>query len=271
MFEEVIELIGEEEGQTSIILAGVHGNEKCGVEAFKEIIPNLKIAKGSVLFIYGNPKAIESNQRFVEANLNRMFRDDDLLSGVEKKTYEYGRANFLKKYFNQAGALLDIHASFTPKSKSFIICEEGAEKIASYLPFNLVVSGFYDLEPGGTDWYMKANGKIGICVECGYLGDSESSRIAKESVFAFLKICGHLPNDLSPQEQSHIHMNYLYKTKTNNFTLSKAFDDFEEVSKGQVVGMDGKREVIIKDDGIILFARNRKQVNDEAFLLGKKI
>jgi len=271
MFEEVVELVGKEEGQTSVVLAGVHGNEKCGVEAFEKILSNLQIEKGRVLFIYGNPKAIESNQRFIEANLNRMFRDEGLLSGVEKKTYEYGRANYLKKYFDQADALLDVHASFTPQSKPFVICEENARAIASYLPFDLVVSGFYELEPGGTDYYMNANGKVGVCIEYGYLGDNKSTRVAEESIIAFLKIRGHLTNDLLPKEQAHVQMNYLYKTKTDNFTLSRIFDDFEEVPKGQVVGMDGETEVKTEDEGIILFTRNLQQVGGEAFLLGKKV
>ena len=269
MFEEIIEINGKEKGPTSIILAGVHGNEKCGVEAFQKIIPNLEIEKGTVLFGYGNPRAIETNQRFTGANLNRMFKNDDSLSLADKNSYEYKRAQFLKTYLNQSDALLDIHASTNPKSKPFVICETNAKGIVEYLPVERVVSGFDQIEPGGTDYYMNSIGKIGICIECGFLGDPQSEQIAEESIYAFLKARGHLTNDLIPQEQSYIRMFDLYKTKTNKFILAKLFDDFEGISKGQVIGVDGNQEVKTKKTAVILFARNREKVGEEAFLLGK--
>lgn len=270
MFEEIIQLIGKENGSTSITLVGVHGDEKCGVEALRKVLSSLEIERGRVLFGYGNPRAIEANQRFIDANLNRMFKTDNSLSKSEKQSYEYERAQFLKSYLNQADALLDIHASRTPNSKPFIICEANAKEIVNYLPVNLIVSGFDKVQPGGADYYMNSMDKIGICIECGYFGDSQSTQIAEEAVFAFLKTRGHIQNDLKPKKQSYILMSDLYKTKTNNFALSKPFDDFEEVSSGQVIGIDGGEEVRVEKEGVILFARNRKQISDEAFLFGEK-
>ena len=270
MLEEITQITGKEKGPTSIILAGIHGDEKCGVDALKRTLLNLKIERGRVLFGYGNPRAIEANKRFVEANLNRMFKNDGLLSKNDMESYEYKRAQFLKSYLNQADALLDIHASFTPNSKPFVICEENAKGVIEYLPVDLIVSGFDKVEPGGTDYYMNSIGKIGICIECGYLGNPESTEIAQKGILAFLKARGHILNDVVAKKQSYIRMYDLYSTKTNNFTLSKTFYDFEEISKDQIVGIDGKKEIKTEKDSIILFARNREQIGEEAFLLGEK-
>ncbi len=270
MFENITELIGIENGPTSIILAGVHGNETCGVEALRKILSSLQIEKGHVLFGYGNPHAIETNQRFTETNLNRMFKSEEMLSNKEKTSYEYGRAQFLKKYLNQADALLDIHASTTPGSKPFIICEANADEISKYLPVDIIVSGFDKVEPGGTDYYMNSIGKIGICIECGYLDDPQTVQVAEEAVIAFLKACGHISNDLTPKKQSYICMYDIYLTKTEKFTLSKPFDDFETIERDQVIGTDGDEEVRSLDDSVILFAQNSERIGDEAYLLGKK-
>ncbi len=270
MFKEIIQLTGKEEGPTSIILSGVHGDERCGVEAFRKMLPDLTIERGCVLFCYGNPRAIEANKRYTENNLNRMFKSDDLLTIEEKESYEYQRAQFLKTYFCKAEALLDIHASHTPDSKPFVICEKNAKEIATYLPVNLVVSGFDQIQPGGSDYYMNNIGGIGICIECGYFDSSESTRLAEESILAFLKARGHIANDLVSQRQSYIQIYDLYLTRTNSFMLSKPFDDFEEIAEEQVVGVDGEKEVKAKKEGVILFARNRNKVGDEAFLLGEK-
>lgn len=61
----------------------------------------------------------------------------------------------------------------------------------------------------------------------------------------------------------------MYKTKTDNFTLSKNFADFEELASNQVIGMDGNE--IIKSDrvSVILFARDRNHHGAEAFVLGE--
>ncbi len=270
MFEEITQLTGKEKGSTSIILAGIHGDEKCGVEALRKILPNLEIERGRILFGYGNPRAIEAHQRFTEANLNRMFKSDDVLSKNEKGSYEYKRAQFLKNYLNLADALFDIHASSIPETKPFVICEENAKGIVEYLPVDLVVSGFDKVEPGGTDYYMNSIGKIGICVECGYLGNPKSAQIAEESIFAFLKARRHITSDITPRIQSYVRIYKKYHTKTDKFTLSKPFENFEVVEEDQLIGIDGEEEIKATKQSLILFAHNCKKIGGEAFLLGEK-
>lgn len=266
--EKIFEILGEEKGPTSIILAGTHGDEVCGVETFEKILPSLKIEKGKVLFGFGNPLAIEKKKRFVEANLNRVFKDDRLLSEKEKASYEYRRAQFLKQYLKQADALLDVHASFVAESEAFIICEPHSLKIAEYLPFETVLSGLDELQPGGTDYYMNKIGGFGICVECGFLGDPLSVQRAEKSVFSFLTARGHISGNIELYQKTEILRAYkLYFTKTNKFRLAKPFKDFEKIEAGQVIGIDGEEEIRAPKDSVILFARDRNQSNDEAFLL----
>ena len=268
--EDFVQLVGDKEGPVSVIIAGVHGDEKCGVIALGKLLPGLRIERGRVWFGYGNIGAIKANKRFVSCNLNRMFKNSNLFSGEEKKSYEYKRAQFIKKYLDCADALLDVHASFTPNSKPFVICEKNAKEIVKYLPVSLVVSGFDKVEPGSTDGYMNDIGKIGICMECGYLGDVKAVKMARRGILSFLQARGHLKKKVKPRKQTHVCVYYLYKTKTNKFTLAKAFKDFEKIAKGQIIGIDGNKEVRAKKSSIILFARNRKLANDEAFLLGEE-
>lgn len=138
MLEEIIKISGREKGTTSVVLVGVHGDERCGVEALEKILPRLEIERGTVLFGYGNPRAIEENKRFIEANLNRMFNSNEQLTTDNKQSYEYSRAQFLKKYLNQANALLDIHASSIPKSRAFVICEANAAEVVTFFPIDLM-------------------------------------------------------------------------------------------------------------------------------------
>lgn len=269
--KDVIIKKGKNPGPISVILAGVHGNEKCGVNAFNKMLPKLEIGNGIVYFIYANPQAIKDDVRYIDSNLNRLFRDEKLLTQEEKRSYEYQRMLFIKKYLDEAHALLDIHASNNPKSKAFIICEENALPIASQLSIKTITTGFDTLEPGGTDGYMYQNNKIGMCVECGYSKDPSSDKIAEKSILEFLSAQGHTQKiDMKKQEKEVFHMNFLYHTKTHNFKLNKSFDDFEKIKKGQIIGTDGDREILSPIDGIILFAHNRDTIGAEAFLCGVK-
>lgn len=268
MYEDVIELVGKENGPTSMILVGVHGNERCGIDAITELLPSLEIQKGKVLIAHGNPEAIERNVRYTEANLNRVFKSDEMLSEREKDSYEYSRAQFLKNYLDQADCLLDIHASLTPNSQRFVICEENAQNITKYLPVSLVVSGFDEVEPGGTDYYMNQQSKIGICVECGYFDDAFSKEVAKESILSFLIACGNVAGTTKEYPQAKIVIKGLYSTRSN-FVLAQQFQDFEQVNEDEVIGRDGAEEIKMPMNGVILFARNRECSNEEAFLYGQ--
>lgn len=268
MCSEVITISGNRPGPISIILAGVHGDEVCGIEAFKHILSNLKIDSGSVMFVYGNPRAIEQGVRFTEANLNRLFRDDKDLTEFQRASYEYARAQELKGYLDRAEVLLDLHASYTPTSTSFVICDDPRNPILQYLPQNLLVTGLSTIVPGGSDYYMIKQGKVGICVECGYLSDPESTQIAIKTMFAFFCARNHTLNKVSLYPKKTIVAKSLYKTKTSKFILSKPFADFEQVKPGQTIGLDGAEEVVVSEEGVILFARNCNRQDEEAFVFG---
>lgn len=267
--QEVIEILGKRTGPSSVIFAGVHGNEVCGVELFNKILPQIEIDAGRVVFVYANPRAIEANVRFTEANLNRMFKPDNMLSDKERGSYEYARAQFLKPYLHQADALLDIHASTVKDSRPFVICEPISHSIVQYLPFDTVISGFDTLEPGGTDYYMNSLGKPGICIECGYFRDPKSTQAAELGAIAFLKALGHLPNDLEPQAQTHMKMYQAYLTKTDKFTLCREFANFEVLPANTEIGTDGNELLSTERESFILFAHDRDIIGAEAFLLGE--
>jgi predicted deacylase len=268
MTDNITQITGIEPGPTSMILVGTHGDEQCGVRALEKILPTFQIQRGTVMFGFGNPRAITFGVRRTDADLNRMFQDEDNYSDEERASYEYLRALELKPFLNRAEVLLDVHASTVPDSRAFVICESNAQEIAKCLPVKTVVSGFDEVEPGGTDYYMNRMGKIGICIECGYTGDSRSVEIAEEGIYAFLTVRGHISGDVESREQLSIKMFEKYYTQSDYFVLAKSFDNFEFVEAGQLIGLDGVTEIRAPRRCVILFARNRQRAGDEAFLLG---
>jgi len=253
-------------GPIITIMAGTHGDEICGVKAFKKVIPNLKLKKGKIYFILGNLKAIKLNQRQYQTNLNRLYKDDSLIDLKTKQTYEYKRSREIMPYLNDSIALLDIHSAMDKDSIPFAICEKPFFKIAEQLPVKIISSGFTKMEPGGSEGYMFQNNKIGVCIECGNHISDLSDQNAIDAIYTFIANFNMIDKP-APQK---VNVDFIYKTKIN-FKPINYFKDFEPIKKGNIIGYDGSKKVIAKSNGFILFVVSRRTSNKEAFLLGKYI
>ncbi len=269
--KNIITIQGSLPGKTLTIVAGIHGNEICGIKAFEELIPKLKINAGKVNFVYGNVKAIEKNKRQIDVNLNRIFKPEKGLSKKEKESYEYQRAKELKKIFNQSDALLDIHSSRNKKSIPFAIVAAKNFSLAKKMPFKIISSNWDKIEPGGTDDYMNRQNKINICAECGYNLDLKSILMAKKIILIFLQLMGNITPTikLPDYKQKSIKAYSVYQNKNKHFRLAKKFKDFEKIKKNTLIGFDGKEKIYCHNDSYIIFARNCKNINEDAFVLGK--
>lgn len=272
MKKNIIKQVGKKRGKTLTILAGVHGNEKAGVMAINKIINNIQhsvinIREGTVYFIYANPKAIEKNLRYIDKNLNRCF-----IKNLKGNNYEILRAKEIMKILDKSDAVLDLHASNNPKATPFIICEKNAYNLAKNFNFKILSSGWDTVEPGGTDGYMYKQGKIGICLECGSLVESEKNKnLAYNSILQFLsyfniikKISGKISN---PKKYVQV-KNLVYK-KTKDFAFVKEFADFEILKKNSLFATDGNIKYIAKNNECIIFPHADTDIGDEAFILGE--
>jgi len=174
-------------------------------------------------------------------------------------------------YLDKATALLDIHSSMTPGSIPFVICENNGVGIASYLPGDLIVTGFDTVSPGGTDEYMNRHNRIGICIECGQHLDPHASTVAVSAIHAFLARRGHTMRTFPQIHKQRIKVFEMYRTKTDVFEHLYRWNDFAAVPKGAIIGIDGTEEIRAPKDSFILFARDRSQVGTEAFLLAESV
>lgn len=259
-------------GPNIVIMAGVHGDESCGVFAVHEAMSRYTIMRGRVTWIIGSPKAVNNSRREYETNLNRMFRDDLLLSDFEKQTYEYVRSRELMPILAEADALLDIHSSTTLDTVPFVICEPHSYQVVQSLPVGVVVSGIDLLHPTGTDAYVNQMGGRGICIECGSHNDPRAVTVAKEAIYEFLSVFGVIESREEGEQcvKRYIKADQIYKSKSE-FTLAKNFPEFAHINQGEVVGYDGGREVYADKPGVILFPQNCTEQGQEAFVFGEEV
>jgi succinylglutamate desuccinylase len=93
-----------------MIVAGIHGNEKAGIEAAEYLKENIEIEKGTLIIIpKANILACEENVRCFppEINLNRVYPGNPQGNSVEKLAYEI--FSLMKRY--DIGLLVDLHES----------------------------------------------------------------------------------------------------------------------------------------------------------------
>ena len=135
-----------------VFSAGIHGNETGPIEVLNQLIADIAsghlIPETDCLFILGNPEAMRIEDRFIDTNLNRLFK-----SGlqVDNKDLESRRAHLI----------MDVTRAFLKNAKSSIhydlhtaIRSSFYEKFAVYpylpartcSPEQLELMGFSDIE-----------------------------------------------------------------------------------------------------------------------------
>lgn len=257
-------------GKTVAIFGGVHGNEVVGVEVVRKLAETLVLARGTVHLVEANPEAVRRGVRLVEKNLNRCF-----VRGIESGLVEEKRAQELMDLLDTCDVLIDIHASNTPGSPPFVICENEAMDLAALLDFGIVSSGWDAIEPGAADGYMHGKGKPALCLECGYAGDANAHQaLAEESV---MRVLAHLEMvdaprpDASSAPRRHIEVYEAAIRRNESFFFAKEYADFEALKPGEVFATDGDAIYRAKEGDCIIFARPNAAIGAEAFIRGRDL
>ncbi|TKB45634.1 succinylglutamate desuccinylase [Thalassotalea mangrovi] len=108
------EPVDMETNRDIVLSCGVHGNETAPIEIcqqlIKELLQGTLTLKQRVLFLFGNPPAINLGSRFVEENLNRLFSgahsDDIGLANQERKRAK-ALEDYVREFFDQGGSIAD--------------------------------------------------------------------------------------------------------------------------------------------------------------------
>lgn len=256
------------DGPTVAIFAGVHGNEKAGVFAMQNLLPNLNILKGKLYVVFANPPAIEADVRMINKNLNRCF-----YWGNEGRSPEDVRARELMNILDECDSLLDLHMFYDPGGVPFVICEDNALDIAQLFDVKVISTNWTEVEPGGTDGYMFSKGKVGICVECGPIARAkEFTTFAENTVFQYLKYYGMVDANVrfSTSKKRGVRAMKAVNKTSKNFVLSPGLSNFERLKPGQLLAKDGDKSYLAGNDECIIFPHYAARVDEEAYIIGKE-
>ena len=165
-----------------VVTVMIHGNEVGPLEGLLDIMDALQSGKlsysGKFLCVIGNPEAAQSNQRFIDKDLNRVFEDG--LS--EQQLHEVQRAQEIMPLLQRADLYIDFHQTILDSMQPFYICPFNQESwywMRVMGGAKVWVTRHPQRGGGGlkcADEYVRQRGKASIALELGALGFSAKAR-----------------------------------------------------------------------------------------------
>jgi succinylglutamate desuccinylase len=250
-----------------LLSVGVHGDETGPIEMVAHTVEALSRAprelKVDLMLCVGSIDAIAVGKRFIDADLNRMFRLD---RGDLAGTFEAGRADTLiaatRAFFDGAGPQrwhLDLHtairASRYPQFAIVpeLIPETPRKQLIAWLGQGAIEAVIMNPKSAGTYsyWTAEQHGAAASTVELGRigtLGQNDLSQFAAMSAALHALLRGEpAPDGAQP---------LVFNTAQSITKLSDAFrmgfgrdtENFTPLKRGEVIATDGDTVYTVKHD-----------------------
>ena len=267
--DEIITLTGPEPGPAVMVIAGTHGEERAGIMALQELIPTLKITRGTLHLAFANPAADKLGVRFTGKNMNRCFYEGN--AGTD---YEDVRARELMAVFDQCDALLDLHSFGDEDGEPFTICEDLSVKAAMHLAPNIIITNWTTAQPKGTDSYMWFKGKVGIGVECGPNSQAETYKAFAikviEQFLGYYQMSDGASQAL-PARKRIFAIRLGVQRTDERYHLDPRLKHLQRLRAGQIIGSQGGETYIAEHGDHMIFPRTNPIIGSQAFLLARRV
>ncbi len=238
----------------------------------------LSLDSGSVTFVpVCNPQAFASDKRFVEQDLNRVFRPT-----LDPRVYEAALANDLCQLIKACDVFLDIHSTSAPGPMSVFVdyvtpqnhalaASVGAEYAILDWPavYADAANGFDSYD---TTRYAYEQGKTGIIIECGQHREPVAQERAKH---ALMQIFSHLDLTTVPPEAGtrplmrSVRMTHLYGKEHARDSFTKEWSHLEMIPQGTCIAERATGERICADqDSVMILPKHAAIAGGEWFYIG---
>ncbi len=263
----ILQLRQPGQGRASVLVSvGVHGDETGPIEVLAHLLEELSLApdrlKVDLMVCVGNLAAIAAGKRFIDADLNRMFRPQ---RGALAQAVESARADELiaatVDFFSTAGAVrwhLDLHTAIRPSVyPTFAIVPDliaDAPKAALVNWLGQAAIGAVIMNPSsaGTYSYYSAehHGAAASTVELGRvgtLGQNDLSLFADVAAALASLLEGAAP--VAGKAASHVFkvaQEVIKLTDAFSMTFDRSTQNFTAAKQGEVIATDGDTVYTVK-------------------------
>ena len=268
-------------GPHVLVNALTKGNEFCGIGAICFLLDQqIKPVRGKLTLSFANVAAYErfdphdpQANRFIDVNFNRIWADDILDAGDSAS--EVIRARQMRPIIGQADYLLDLLSNChlrdsddwnDPPMLAYIE-KTAALEIAEKMKFPLHQIGCQPSPRGGMlyeygSFRDAASPAAGLLAECGPHFDKDAETNAIQIALRFLDACGVIApetvktyNAVAETGKVNVYSDMLLPVaETDSFRFSGEFRGYEEFSEGDLIALDGDKELRAPYDNCVLIA-----------------
>ncbi len=278
---ELGRLVGQEEGATTIVVAGMHGNEPAGVHAALRVLARIEACAipllGELVLLAGNVEALRRGVRYLRRDLNRVWTDAQLAAATllaeherdEEEREQVELATAIDAAILRARGpvhLADCHTS-SAAGVPFLIY--GDTPAHDHLVLNLripILLGLEDQVVGVLSQHYLARGCATYVVEGGGHEDPSSIAAIEAVLWQTLAAAGQIPSELPevtrgqalleerrgslPQLIEIIDRRAI--VPEDRFVMAPGFRNIDHAHKGQLLAHDIRGNIHAPDDGLVV-------------------
>jgi succinylglutamate desuccinylase len=278
----VIRIQADKGGPDVVLFSGVHGDEVSGIHAVEKLFFDmftgaLTLQQGSLALVRANEQAIAAERRYVQHNLNRLFKDE-YGPDLDRASYEFGRAQELKTILQNCDYFLDLHSAPTAQDP-FIVVEQGNVALFSKLGIPKLMTGWGRFSSGtiggDAENYANAHGARSATLESGSHFDKRSNDVAYRAVLSFLSVLRMIvETDVPASSPLEVVDVYAVVTKDfDDFRYARQAENFQFIRKGEAFAFQGGRPMTVREDTYVLIPMKPEEtkLREEVCYLGRQV
>jgi succinylglutamate desuccinylase len=290
---------GPRGGGVCVLTAGIHGNEPGGVLALRRVAARLSGARlrGRVALLVGNLAGLERDVRFVDDDMNRLWRPEDVHSarrgearGSSERAEQQALLALLDEELAHCGSatLLDLHSTSGVGPPFTVVSGPGGSSelaLALKVPLLAGIEGLI----GGTliEWFG-AQGHRAVVLEGGQNAAPSTVEHHESAAWLALLESGVVAGEDAPPRHelearlaagarglpAVVEVGYCHHLQPGeDFEMLPGFRNFDPVREGQLLARSGPRlarEVRAPWTGTLIMPRYQGQGLD-GFFLGRAV
>src|SRR6187402_2122264 len=141
----VVHVGASDAGPRVVMFSGTHGDELSGIHALEKLFFDLytgarTLLRGTLTLVRVNAQAIAAERRYVEYNVNRLFRDD-YGPEIDRDAYEFQRVQELKPLLRHCDYFMDLHSAPIAQ-EPFFVAEQHAAAFYAKVGLPYIISGW---------------------------------------------------------------------------------------------------------------------------------
>jgi predicted deacylase len=292
--------IGSGSGPTIVVTAGLHGNEPAGIFAFIDFLEELRTnsppLKGKVIGLAGNLAALQKGVRFIDADLNRLWRSETVQSNGcqsgQPASEPCSELRELRELYAEIKRILatesgpfyfvDLHTT-SSVSPPFIPFDDTLSNREFIRRFPVPgILGIEEYLPGTLLSYLLRYGVVAFGYEAGRHDDPRSVEFHRAMLALCLERAGCLDRSYVPQWTQkeellksgtkdvggfyEIRFRYLIDPD-EQFSMLPGFKSFQPIHRNQTVAKNKRGQIAARESGQIFMPLYQSQGAEGFFIV----